>query len=297
MAGVRRVVVGILIGAVVASCGGSDGGEEDGDAGEGDALADTTAAAAPATTIAVETTPAEATVATSVDESVDPDASAPTDTEVCPLTDGDLEGCFDYDGMQAFYDEGIAAVTSFIDATFADPAPMQPAQWIFVEEGATGQEPCTMGEGGFAMYTDMSYEYCPLDQTVYVGQRQVWDFYEQAGDAGAVIGMAHEAAHHMQAVAGVGGEGTLEESIALENQADCVAGAFTGWLESEGLLDYPDDFDDIDVMMTLIASAEEDPTHDHGTLEERVDAFLLGYGEGLPACSALFPATPLEPAP
>ena len=122
MAGVRRVVVGILIGAVVASCGGSDGGEEGGgDAGEGDALADTTAAPAPATTIAVETTPAEATVATSVDESVDPDASAPTDTEVCPLTDGDLEGCFDYDGMQAFYDEGLRTVSEFIDATFADP--------------------------------------------------------------------------------------------------------------------------------------------------------------------------------
>ncbi len=290
MVGSRKVVIALLVGALVAACGGSDGDDDEG--GGAGAVAETTAAPVAETTI--ETTGAEVTVATSGDE---PEESAPTGTEFCPLTGGDLEGCFDYDGMQAFYDEGIATITTWIDATFADPAPMQPAQWIFVEEGATGEEPCTMGDGGFAMYTDMSYEYCPLDQTVYVGQRQVWDFYEQSGDAGAIIGMAHEAGHHIQAVAGVGGEGTLEESIVLENQADCVAGVFTAWLESEELLDYPDDFDDIDVMMTLIASAEDDPMRDHGTLDERVDAFLVGYGEGMPGCNAFFPETPLEPAP
>ncbi len=162
----------------------------------------------PVAETAVATTMAEAGSLTSpVDESVD--RSVPPDgTEVCPLTRGDLEGCFDYDGMQAFYDEGIAAVFAYIEATFTDPAVMQPAQWIFVEEGATGQEPCTDESGGFATYTDESYEYCPLDETVYVGQRELWNTYEQAGDAGAVIGMAHEAGHHMQAVAGVGGAGT-----------------------------------------------------------------------------------------
>ena len=283
----RSVV--LLVGAlVVAGCGGGDD-----DAGG----AETTPAVPLATepvadpTVAEPTGPVDSRTGSSDDLS---DGSTATEgTEVCPLTGGDLEGCFDYDGMQAFYDEGIAAITSYIDATFADPAPMQPAQWIFVEEGATGQEPCTDGSGGFAMYTDTSYEYCPLDQTVYVGQRQVWEFYEQTGDAGAVIGMAHEAGHHMQAVAGVGGTGTLEESLAMENQADCVAGAFTAWLDSEGLLDYPDDFDDIDLLMPLIASAEDDPMRDHGTLEERIDAFVLGLEQGIQACSDLFPESPI----
>ena len=127
---------------------------------------------------------------------------------------------------------------------------------------------------------------------MYVGQRQLWAFYDQAGDAGAVIGLAHEAGHHIQAVAGVT-ISTLEESIVMENQADCVAGAFTAWLESEGLLDYPDDLDDIDVLMTMIASVEEDPARDHGTLDERVDSFLVGFQDGLIGCNDFFPDTPL----
>lgn len=292
MARAGRVMVAIVVGAVVASCGGSDDGDDDGGA---DAVAETTTAAPAAEPTTGGTT--EDTTAASGAEPEESNGSAPTGTEFCPLTGGDLEGCFDYDGMQAFYDEGIATITTWIDTAFVDPAPMQPAQWIYVEEGATGEEPCTDIEGGFAIYTDMSYEYCPLDQTVYVGQRQVWDFYEQSGDAGAIIGMAHEAGHHIQSVAGAGGAGTLEESIVLENQADCVAGVFMAWLESEELLDYPDDFEDIDVMMTLIASAEDDPMRDHGTLDERVDAFLLGYESGLPGCSEFFPESPLEPAP
>jgi predicted metalloprotease len=166
---------------------------------------------------------------------------------------------------------------------------------LYVPEGETGEEPCTMGAGGFAMYTDMSYEYCPLDQAVYVGQRQLWQFYDEAGDAGAVIGMAHELGHHIQAVAGVGGAGTLEESIVMEDQADCVAGVFTAWLDSEELLDYPDDLEDIDVLMTLIASAEDDPMRDHGTLQERIDSFVIGLEQGMAGCNEFFPDAPLQP--
>ena len=160
-----------------------------------------------AETTAAETMPDAGSQTSPVEEPA-AGSAPPEGTEVCPLTGGDLEGCYDYDGMQAFYDEGIAAVVAYIDATFTDPTVMQPAQWIFVEEGATGREPCTDEIGGFATYTDESYEYCPLNETVYVGQRSLWKTYEQAGDAGAVIGMAHEAGHHMQAVAGVGGAGT-----------------------------------------------------------------------------------------
>ena len=83
----------------------------------------------------------------------------------------------------------------------------------------------------------------------------------------------------------------------MENQADCVAGSFTAWLDSEGRLDYPDDVDDIDVLMTMIASAEEDPMRDHGTLDERVDSFVHGFEQGLVGCNDFFPDTPLLVAP
>ncbi len=45
--------------------------------------------------------------------------------------------------------------------------------------------------------------------------------------------------------------------------------------------------------MPLIASAEDDPGRTHGTLEERIDAFYLGYEQGIQACSDLFPESPI----
>jgi Putative neutral zinc metallopeptidase len=284
----RTAVVGALVAMVAAvGCGGSS--DDDGGAAgsEPEHLTEDTVSAATAT---AETIVVDETVG-GVD-TVPPDGTSTETTEFCPLTGGDLEGCFDYDTMQQFYDEGLNTVIVFIEASFTDPAPMLPAEWVYVAEGETGEEPCTEGEAGFAMYTDMSYEYCPLDQTVYVGQRQLWEFYDRAGDAGAVIGMAHEAGHHMQTVAGVTTR-TLEESIVFENQADCVAGAFTAWLDGEELLDYPDDLEDIDVLMTMIASVEDDPMRDHGTLEERIDAFVVGFDDGLTGCNDFFPDTPL----
>lgn len=70
----------------------------------------------------------------------------------------------------------------------------------------------------------------------------------------------------------------------MENQADCISGDFTGWLDSEGQLDYPDNFlENIDLPMSLIASAEDGPGRTHRTLEERIDAFYLGYEQGIQA--------------
>jgi len=205
-----------------------------------------------------------------------------------------MEGCYAYEDMQAFYDEAIGLLDAFLADTFADPAPVQPSEYIYVEEGATGVEPCTDPAGGFASYTDVSFEYCPTDQVVYVGQAQLWQFYTDAGDAGAVIGIAHEVGHHIQTVAGVL-VSTAEDIIATENQADCVAGVFTAWADSQELLVYPDDLEDIDVLLALVASVEDEPNRDHGTLEERTDAFIGGFERGMEGCSEFFPATPLIP--
>ena len=75
----------------------------------------------------------------------------------------------------------------------------------------------------------------------------------------------------------------------MENQADCISGDFTGWLDSEGLLDYPDDLEDIDLLMPLIASAEDDPGARTARWRSGSTRSHLGYEKGIQACSDLFP--------
>ena len=62
---------------------------------------------------------------------------------------------------------------------------------------------------------------------MYVGQDMLWTFYEQTGDAGPAVGLAHEFGHHIQQSMGVPAPRTAEQSTRHENQADCVAGAWT----------------------------------------------------------------------
>jgi len=212
----------------------------------------------------------------------------------CVLEHGDLEGCFAYHEMSEFYDEGIVLVEEFLAAMYSNPP--SPDFWYFVDEGVTGEEACTTvsrdGSTVRAMYTDLSYEYCPPERAIYVGQQMLWEFYVVSGDAGAIAGMAHEAGHHLQNLAGVT-ISSLEENIIQENQADCVAGAFIGWTEEAGYLNYEDDIADVDVLLEMIASAEEDPNRSHGTLEERAQSFVYGFQNGLAGCNEFFPDNPL----
>lgn len=80
--------------------------------------------------------------------------------------------------------------------------------------------------------------------------------------------------------------------IRSENQADCVGGAFLGYLNKRGhpgarrLLrrrrDHPDD-----------RIGGERPDRDHGTAQERVQSVNYGLRGGLDGCSPYFPSTPL----
>ena len=148
----------------------------------------------------------------------------------------------------------------------------------------------TACSGGF---DQTSFFYCPADQTVYIGNDQLWDFYAGLGDAAAVVGFAHEVGHHLQWNAGVFDlvydQTTMIDS---ENQADCVAGAFFGWAVGHEITN-EDDLYDVAALIEAIASAEDDPYRDHGTLDERADSLVEGLGSGLAACNAWFPLAPL----
>lgn len=207
-----------------------------------------------------------------------------------PTSTGSLEGAFDYDTMDHYVDSVVPMIEKWQKETWPDLP--EPRSVSYVPHGARGAEGCQDRDGNRAAYSSESYEYCGADQTVYVGQDLLWALYNKAGDAGPAVGLAHEWGHHIQGLVGVPAPETAEASIDLENQADCIAGAWVLWTKKMGYLELPDDIQDIQELFPLIASAES-ADRDHGTLKEREGSFNLGYGKGIKACERFFPGTPL----
>lgn len=207
--------------------------------------------------------------------------AAPRQAPTCPS----LEGCFSYDQMQAFYDEVLKMIDGFSAAQYPQGIP-QPTYWY-----VRSDEQKAIGCDGVA--TGVAFFHCPADDTVYIGQDQLWDFYRMSGDGAAAFAIAHEWGHHVQRGFGVYGYVNDQRSyIAAENQADCIGGAFLGYLRNQGILEQ-DDYADVGAVLPKIASAERDINRDHGTVEERTQSARLGLAEGLTGCSAFFPAAPL----
>ncbi len=195
----------------------------------------------------------------------------------------DMENCYGYEDMQTYLDRIIPGVEQFFDAVYVDMP--HPTQYIYVPEGETGSTACTGG------YTDESYMYCPADQTIYTGQRALWRYYSDLGDAAPAVGLAHEWGHHVQTVADVPPAQTDVGQISRENQADCIAGAWIAYADEQGWLNYPDDLNDIDALLAEIASDE--PGRSHGDLGERSDSMKLGIEQGLHGCNDFFPDSPV----
>ena len=55
------------------------------------------------------------------------------------------------------------------------------------------------------------------------------------------------------------------------------------YTDERGWLEYPDDIEDIELLFPMIGSAEGSD-RDHGTTEEREEAFTDGFRGGVVAC-------------
>jgi predicted metalloprotease len=192
-----------------------------------------------------------------------------------------LEGAFKYEQMRSYLNAVLPMVRKWSAATWPNIPEVRSVE--YVRHGVTGREGCESASGLQARFTSKSFEYCGGDQTIYVGQDMVWTLYEETGDAGPAVGLAHEWGHHIQQQLGVFSPQSAPEAKALENQADCLAGAWTQYTNQQGLLELPDDIEDIDKLFPLIGSAE-DPERDHGTPEERMSAWQRGFDSGVDAC-------------
>lgn len=133
--------------------------------------------------------------------------------------------------------------------------------------------------------------YCVIDENIYYSSDFRALIESQIGDFAWVVVVAHEWGHHVQAKLGFD-LGVVPDRagevlpIELEQQADCLAGAYAVDAEVSGWLD-AGDIDEA-LYMTEISgdppgTAWNDPRA-HGTSDERIDAFMQGYASGLPGC-------------
>jgi predicted metalloprotease len=142
--------------------------------------------------------------------------------------------------------------------------------------------------------------YCPADHTVYLDLNFMDELVKLGGrgDFGLAYVVAHEVGHHVQTLLDprrMGGRKGQQESIATELQADCYAGVWAhyannqrGFIETgdieEGLKTAAAVGDDhIQRSMTGRVSPE---SFSHGTSEQRVQAFNVGFRTGrVDACA------------
>lgn len=211
-------------------------------------------------------------------------ASAAPSAPAQPQTCQSLENCYSYGEMAEFLGQVRGLIAGFGDSAYGNlPEPT----FRYIPAGSAVAVAC----GGAADST--AFFYCGVDDTIYVGQDQLYDFYRRTGDGGAAFGLAHEWGHYLQDRAGVLRVAKDQVGrIQSENQADCIGGAFLGHARDRGILE-PDDYDDISAILPLIASAESDTNRDHGTVQERARALQYGFDRGLSGCSGYFPDTPL----
>jgi predicted metalloprotease len=201
-----------------------------------------------------------------------------------------LRGCFtSADEMVTYYEYVLPFIDAFFEQTW--PKLPLPAHVYFLSTGSTLQQGC-IDSSGSHLADDTSYEFCPADNNVYIGERLAFALYTDAGDVAPATGLAHEFGHHIQTLTGVPAPASDAQTLVHENQADCVSGAFLGFANNHHWLEQSD-VPVLQKYLELIASSENDPNRTHGDFAERGAAVKLGGEQGIKACDSFYPGTPI----
>jgi hypothetical protein len=139
--------------------------------------------------------------------------------------------------------------------------------------------------------------YCPNDRKVYIDL----SFYDELrarfgapGDFAQAYVIAHEVGHHVQNLTDNLGNGSRRpnDQIAVELQADCLAGAWAQSADKRGLIEVGD----IDEALNAASQIGDDTlqrksqgyvqpeTWTHGSAAQRSSSFKKGYQGGAQAC-------------
>ncbi|QYH35211.1 neutral zinc metallopeptidase [Salinibacterium sp. M195] len=181
---------------------------------------------------------------------------------------------------------------------------------LFTSQISTGCGGATSASGPF---------YCPPDETIYVDTAFYDDLRTRFGSTGGPLAemyvIAHEWAHHIQNSTGImdgidrQATGPSSDSVRLELQADCFAGAWVGAAstitDDDGVV-FLDPVTDAQIADALnAASAIGDDriqestqgqvtpeTWTHGSSDKRQQWFTTGLNGGPSACNTFEVATP-----
>jgi uncharacterized protein len=124
--------------------------------------------------------------------------------------------------------------------------------------------------------------YCPQDRAIYLDTGFMQTHLSAFGDFAPAMIIAHEIGHHTQNLRNVTGF-----TIQKELQADCLAGGWLGSAGARGLLEVGDYQEAANSLFTLgdrVGTPWFDPRA-HGTAQQRVEAFRIGFLHGVSNCS------------
>jgi len=133
---------------------------------------------------------------------------------------------------------------------------------------------------------DASPFYCGADDTIYMSQvRAQWYWQNAGGDFGVAAALAHEYGHNVQTELGI--SRSTYGPAKFEQHADCLSGAFTHVAYYQGILDANDVSEGLS-SRALVGDYEFTSADHHGTPQERMTAWQLGYDAAGPAaCDAV----------
>ncbi|HEU4489186.1 MAG TPA: neutral zinc metallopeptidase [Actinomycetota bacterium] len=156
--------------------------------------------------------------------------------------------------------------------------------------------------------------YCPLDETIYLDInffRDLRDRFGAPGDFALAYVVAHELGHHVQQLMGISTRVAAEQradpssanqlSIRLELQADCLAGVWAFTTYERRLLEEGDLEEGLNAAAAVgddriqqQATGMIDPeSWTHGSSDQRVRWFSIGFEQGDPNACDTFSATEL----
>lgn len=136
--------------------------------------------------------------------------------------------------------------------------------------------------------------YCPADATIYLDETFFDELTNQLGADGGDVAeayvIAHEVGHHVQNLLGAidGTKLTNSDSVEIELQADCYAGLWAHSLRDQGIFEP----NEIAEAMNAAESVGDDSIQQktqgeinpeswtHGSSEQRLNAFTIGYETG-----------------
>lgn len=210
----------------------------------------------------------------------------------------------------------VAGASDSLDTYWADTLPALGSEYrstnivLFTDQTETGCGGATSAVGPF---------YCPADETIYIDTAFYDDLQTNYGSSGGPLAqmyvIAHEWGHHIQNVTGIMSgldlqdTGPASDSVRLELQADCFAGAWVGAapeiLNDDGVafLEPVTDQQIADALSAASAVGDDriqestqgqvtPETWTHGSSDKRQQWFETGRAGGPDACNTFQVATP-----